>query len=64
MEKRILGILLTVFGAAGLIMAGYNFMNGSGGTYNAKAVAIYGILGLIFFISGISLIRNTRDKPT
>ena len=64
MEKRILGIVLTLAGAAGLIMAGYNFMNGGEETFNSKQVAIYGILGLIFFISGISLIKNTRDRPT
>jgi hypothetical protein len=27
-----------------------------------RAVIIYGILGLIFFISGISLIRTVRDN--
>ena len=57
------GIILTVLGIAGLILAGYNFMNG-GGTKNVKEVVMYGVLGAIFFFAGIGLIRNTRDKAT
>lgn len=63
MEKRMFGIILTVLGIAGLILAGYNFMNG-GGTKNVKEVIMYGLLGAIFFFAGIGLIRNTRDKAT
>lgn len=63
MEKRIMGILLSVLGIVGLILAGINFMNGSG-TKNLKEIFIYGILGGIFFFAGISLIRTTRDKAT
>ncbi len=63
MEKRMFGIILTVLGIAGLILAGYNFMNG-GGTKNVKEVIMYGLLGVIFFFAGIGLIRNTRDKAT
>jgi hypothetical protein len=63
MEKRMFGIILTVLGIAGLILAGYNFMNG-GGTKNVKEVVMYGVLGAIFFFAGIGLIRNTRDKAT
>ena len=57
------GIILTVLGIIGLILAGYNFMNG-GGTKNMKEIIMYGLLGAIFFFSGIGLIRNTRDRPT
>jgi predicted Na+-dependent transporter len=64
MEKRILGILLTVLGIAGLIAAAYFFMNGGTGTRSIKSIVIYGLLGVIFFMSGISLIRNTQDKAT
>ncbi len=63
MEKRIMGILLSVLGIVGLILAGINFMNGSG-TRDIKQIVIYGVLGAIFFFSGISLIRTTRDKAT
>ncbi|GAC1438537.1 MAG: hypothetical protein NVSMB63_02260 [Sediminibacterium sp.] len=64
MEKRILGIILSILGIVGLILAGINFMNGGSGTRNTKEVIIYGVLGAIFFIAGISLIKNTKDKAT
>lgn len=63
MEKRMFGIILTVLGIIGLILAGYNFMNG-GGTKNMKEIIMYGLLGAVFFFSGIGLIRNTKDRPT
>lgn len=58
-----MGIILSVLGIVGLILAGFNFMNGSG-TRNIKEIVIYGVLGAIFFFAGISLIRTTRDKAT
>jgi hypothetical protein len=60
--KRIFGGLLTVLGIGSLIYAAVLFVNNSGGTRDIKALAIYGILGLIFFIAGISLIRTTKDE--
>src|SRR5437870_1147364 len=63
MEKRIFGIILTVLGIAGLIWAAYNFVQGpDNSNYDIKAMWVYCILRLIFFFSGIGLIRNTRDK--
>ena len=64
MEKRIIGIILTLLGIIGLIMAGYYFTNAGKGSSNFKSIVMYGILGLIFFISGIGLIKNTADKAT
>ncbi|RXK85961.1 hypothetical protein [Filimonas effusa] len=64
MEKRVLGILFSLLGALGLILAAVQFMNGSGGVRNIKAIAIYSILGLIFFFAGIGLIKNTKDRPS
>jgi uncharacterized membrane protein len=64
MEKRILGIILSVLGVIGLIYAGVTFMNGGSGTKNIKTIIFAGVLGLIFFSSGISLIKNTKDKAT
>lgn len=61
MEKRILGILLTLLGIAGLIMAGYNFMEGGSGAHNVKQIILFGVLGAVFFFAGIGLVRNTRD---
>ena len=60
--KRIFGALLTILGIGGLIYTAILFINTSGGTRDIKALIIYGILGLLFFISGISLIRTTKDE--
>ena len=64
MEKRIIGILLTILGIGGLIAAAFYFMNGGEGTRNVKSIIIYGILGAVFFAAGIGLIQNTKDKAT
>lgn len=60
--KRIFGALLTVLGIAGLIYAAVLFVNASGSGQDIKALVIYSILGLIFFIAGISLVRTTKDE--
>ena len=64
MEKRILGIILSLLGVGGLIYAGVLFMNGGGGERNIKGMIFAGVLGAIFFFSGIGLIRTTKDKAT
>ncbi len=61
MEKKVFGIILTILGIAGLIAAALNFVNSSGGSHNTKMLAVYGILGLIFFFTGIGLLRTTKD---
>ncbi len=63
MEKRVLGIILSILGIIGLIMAAVNFMNG-GGAKNVKEIVIYAVLGAIFFFAGIGLVRSTKDRPT
>ena len=60
--KRIFGSLLTILGIIGLIYAAFVFMNTGGGVRDIKALAIYGLLGIIFFVSGIGLIRATKDE--
>jgi uncharacterized membrane protein len=60
--KRIFGALLTLLGIVGLIYAAIVFVSNSGGSHDIKSLVIFGILGLIFFISGISLIRTTKDE--
>jgi uncharacterized membrane protein len=60
--KRIFGALLTVLGIVGLIYAAILFANTTGGTFAIKSLVIYGILGFVFFISGISLVRTTKDE--
>jgi len=64
MEKRVLGIILSILGIAGLIYAGVVFMNGGTGVKNIKSIIFTGVLGAIFFSAGISLVRNTKDKAT
>ena len=64
MEKRVLGIILSVLGIAGLIYAGVTFLNGNMNTGDIKIMIFAGGLGAIFFFAGISLVRNTKDKPT
>jgi hypothetical protein len=59
--KRIFGVLLTILGIAGLIYAAMIALNTGGRLWDLKALAIYGLLGLVFFISGISLVRTTHD---
>jgi uncharacterized membrane protein len=64
MEKRVLGMILSVLGIIGLLYAGISFLSGSGATRNVKSIFVFLILGAIFFAAGISLVRTTRDKET
>jgi uncharacterized membrane protein len=58
--KRIFGAILTILGIAGLIYAAVAF--NSAAAQNTRMLLTFGILGLLFFVSGIGLIRNTRDE--
>lgn len=60
--KRIFGTLLTLLGIIGLIYAAVVFVNSGGGARDIKSISIYGILGIVFFVAGISLIKNTKDE--
>ena len=60
--KKIFGIILTILGIAGLIYCAVVFMQTSG-TRQIKSLVVYGLLGGIFFFTGISLIRTTHDEP-
>jgi uncharacterized membrane-anchored protein YitT (DUF2179 family) len=59
--KRIFGSLLTALGIAALIYA-VLFTNTSGNNQDIKSLIIYAVLGSIFFTSGISLVRTTKDE--
>ena len=61
MEKRIFGIVLTILGIMGLIMAANSFVNTGGGNRDIRMIIVYGLLGVVFFSAGIGLIRNTKD---
>lgn len=56
--KRTFGTVLTILGILGLIYTGYQLINNSTAY---TALIVVGIIGLIFFFSGISLVRNTKD---
>lgn len=60
--KRIFGTILTILGIVGLIYTAVVFANTGGGERDIKALIIYGVLGIIFFVSGISLIKTTKDE--
>ena len=61
MEKRGIGLLLTILGIVALIWGAVTFVNHSGNTYNLKVILTCGILGVVFFFAGIGLIRSTKD---
>ena len=64
MEKRILGIVLSILGVVGLILAAVRFANGGSGAQGTRLTVISLVLGAIFFFSGIGLVRHTNDKAT
>lgn len=61
MEKRAIGLILTLLGAIALVVGGVTFVNHSGNVYNIKVIATSLVLGIIFFAAGISLVRSTKD---
>jgi hypothetical protein len=64
MEKRVLGIILSILGIAGLILAAVSFMGGGDGAKHIKSIVVFAVLGVIFFFAGIGLVRNTNDRAT
>ncbi len=60
--KRIFGAVLTILGIGALLYAAIMFVNSANGTSNIKTLLTFGILGLIFFVSGVSLVRTTKDE--
>jgi hypothetical protein len=64
MEKRILGMILSVLGIIGLLYAGIAFINGGTNSKSIKTIIFAGVIGAIFFSAGIGLIKNTKDRET
>jgi uncharacterized membrane protein len=56
--KRTFGAILTILGIVGLIYTGIGIVQHTG---QVTTLVVVGIIGLIFFYTGISLIRNTAD---
>jgi len=59
--KRTFGIILTLLGIGGLIYAAIVFMDAKGTAQQIKTLVVYGLLGAIFFFTGIGLIKGTQD---
>ncbi len=57
--KRTFGAILTVLGIIGLIYTGIAIINH---TAQATTLFVIGIIGILFFFTGISLIRTTKDE--
>ncbi|WP_342646410.1 hypothetical protein [Mucilaginibacter sp. CSA2-8R] len=56
--KRTFGFILTVLGIIGLIYTGLQVIQRSGNTTN---LLVIGVIALLFFFSGIGLVKNTKD---
>jgi len=56
--KRTFGAILTILGIIGLIFAGLGVINHNSG---ATTLTVVGIIAIMFFFTGISLIRTTND---
>jgi len=57
--KRTFGAILTVLGIVGLIYTGVQVIQHTGA---ATTLIVVGIIAIIFFFTGISLVRNTKDE--
>ena len=57
--KRTFGAILTVLGIIGLIYSGFSIINHSS---NTTTLVVVGIIALIFFFTGIGLVKNTKDE--
>ncbi|RAU82061.1 hypothetical protein [Pontibacter arcticus] len=61
--KRTFGALLTILGIVGIIWGAYAFINGGDGVAVGKfTAAVPFVVGLIFFFSGINLVKTTKDE--
>jgi uncharacterized membrane protein len=60
--KRIFGALLTVLGIVSLVYAAIVFVNNASAARDIRSLATFGILGFVFFLAGISLVRTTKDE--
>lgn len=57
--KQIFGVVLTLLGIGALIYTGVQVMDT--GKDQFKVLIVTGILGIVFFSSGIKLLQSTRE---
>ncbi len=60
--KRFFGAVLSLLGIGGLIYTATVFASTSGSERDIKTLIIFGVLGAVFFLSGMSLIRTIKDE--
>lgn len=60
--KRTFGFVLTILGIVGLIYAAVLFTGTNGKESDIRGLIVYGVLGIVFFMSGIGLVKNTKDE--
>jgi uncharacterized membrane protein len=61
--KRTFGAILTILGIIGIIWGAYAFLMGGDGVAVGKfTAAVPFVVGLIFFFSGINLVKTTKDE--
>lgn len=56
--KRTFGAILTVLGIVGLIYTGIGVIQHNN---NTTTLVVVGIISILFFFSGIGLVKNTKD---
>jgi uncharacterized membrane protein len=57
--KRTFGAILTILGIIGLIYTGVQIIQHSS---NVTNLIVIGVISIIFFFSGMGLVRNTTDN--
>lgn len=57
--KRTFGAILTILGIIGLIYTGVGIIQHSA---NVTTLVVVGVIAIIFFFSGMGLVRNTTDN--
>ncbi|RVU01706.1 hypothetical protein EOD41_07020 [Mucilaginibacter limnophilus] len=57
--KRTFGTILSILGIVGLIYTGVGVIQKSG---DMTTLVVVGIISIIFFFTGIGLVRNTADR--
>jgi hypothetical protein len=60
--KRIFGAVLTVLGIGLLIYTAVLFSKTGETNHDVKSIIIFGVLGFVFFLSGMGLIRMMKDE--
>ena len=59
--KRTFGVILTILGIVGLIYTAILFLDARGTENQVKTLIVCGVLGAIFFFTGIGLVKTTND---